>query len=179
MRITLQVWCTVLVAVLALAGCRGAAVVDADQQNAQVQQSAENTVPFHASLINTIEVVPPFPPPIINAIFEGPGKGSPFGPFTFIGISQVDVTVFPAAQTTDLVLTFRNGHELYMTSAGISFEDPPGTLVFSGDFTITGGTGHFSNATGSGTYAGTADAVAGVGQSEWNGVISGFGGPGN
>lgn len=66
-----------------------------------------------------------------------------------------------------------------MASQGTGIEDPPGTTVFSGEFTIIGGTGIFSNATGGGAYAGSADVIAGLGQFGMDGVISGFGGSSN
>jgi hypothetical protein len=91
--------------------------------------------------------------------------------------SQIDVTVFPFNQVTEYVFTFSNGDELHGSSVGIGIEDPPGTVVFSGDFTIAGGTGRFTNATGNGTYAGSADTFAGIGHFTIDGVISGFGGP--
>ena len=153
----------------------------ADQQRAEdagVLKSGNNTVPFHMKVRNTIEVVPPFPPPTINAIFGGVGKSNPFGPFELHSTSQIDVTVYPFNQVTNYVFTYRNGDELHANSAGIATEDPDGTVVFSGSITFTGGTGMFSNATGSGTYAGTANTAVGEGQFEIDGDISGFGGPG-
>ena len=182
MRRSVQLCGVLLFAVMALFGCRDDSVVGVDQQGAAMavdQPSALNTVPFHVKVQNTIEIVGPPPPPILNAIFPGTGKSSPFGAFENVATSQIDVTVYPLIQVTQYVFTFRNGDELYMNSVGIATEDPPGSTQFSGDFTITGGTGHFSNATGGGTYAGTADLIAATGQYEMDGVILGFGGPGN
>lgn len=141
-------------------------------------QKGNNTVPFKMKVRNTLELVPPFPPPITNAIFQGEGKSRPFGPFEFYSTSQIDVTVYPFDQTAEYVFTFMNGHELYASSAGTGIEDPPGIVVFSGNITFTGGTGIFINASGSGTYAGSADVATGLGQFEIDGVISRFGGQG-
>ena len=182
MRLTLQVCCVLFVAILAMTGCRGEEVVGVDPQgaaNAIALQPAENTVPFHMSIRNTIQVVPPFPPPITNAIFEGSGKANPFGPFELFSTSQINVTVFPLEQLAQYVFTFRNGDELYATSAGTAIEDPPGTVVFSGKITFAGGTGRFSNASGSGTYAGSANLIASTGMFDIDGTISGFGGSGD
>jgi hypothetical protein len=185
--------CTLILAIAFLVGCSQdgpmtpgtTASLDAvgqDQNGAgeasATLQKVNNTVPFKMKVRNTIELVPPFPPPIINAIFEGAGKSRPFGPFELYSTSQIDVTVFPFGQTAEYVFTFMNGYELYASSAGTSIEDPPGIAVFSGNITFTGGTGFFSNASGSGTYAGTADVGTGLGQFEIDGVISGFGGQG-
>jgi len=139
----------------------------------------DNTVAFRAKVRNTIQVLPPFPPPTINAIFEGEGKSSPFGPFTLYAVSQVDVTVYPFNQVTDWTMTFRNGDQLFGHAEGTGTEDPPGTTQFQGELIWTGGTGIFAGASGSGTYGGTADAIAGIGNWGMEGVISGFGGPGN
>ena len=182
MRPCIPVCLVMLIAVLALAGCQGEGVVSVDQQvveEASVVLAGNNTVPFHMKVQNTIELVPPFPPPVINAIFPGVGKTSPFGPCEMVATSQINITVFPFDQVTQYVFTFRNGDELYANSVGIGIEDPPGVAVFTGDITFTGGTGLFSNATGSGTYSGSADTAAGVGQFDINGTLSGFGGPGN
>ena len=178
----LRVCLILLTAHLALAGCTGESVVDVDQQRAAETNallSETNTVPLHMKVRNTIELVPPFPPPIINAIFEGTGKSRPFGPFTLFSTSQIDITVFPFNQVAQYVFTFQNGDELHANSVGIGIEDPPGIATFSGAITFAGGTGHFSNATGSGTYTGSADTAAGVGQFDIDGTITGFGGPGN
>ena len=182
MRRSLQLCGVLVFAVMAFAGCSDDSVVNVDQQSAAMavdQQSVLNTVPFHAKVQNTIQIVGPPPPPIINAIFPGVGKSRPFGQFDLLATSQIDITVFPFHQETQYVLTFRNGDELHCTSVGTGIEDPPGSTVFSGDFTVIGGTGHFANATGGGTYAGTADVAAGIGQFDMDGVIVGFGGPGN
>jgi len=182
MRRSLQLCGVLVFAVMAFAGCSDDSVVNVDQQNAVMavdQQLVLNTVPFHAKVQNTIQIVGPPPPPILNAIFPGVGKSRPFGQFDLLATSQIDITVFPFHQVTQYVLTFRNGDELHFTSVGTGIEDPPGSTVFSGDFTVIGGTGHFTNATGGGTYAGTADVAAGIGQFDMDGVIVGFGGPGN
>ena len=141
--------------------------------------TSNNTVRFHMKGVNTIQAVPPFPPPVINAIFEGPGKSRPFGPFVVYATSQIDITVYPNDQTTDYVFTFMMGDELHATAVGTSIEGAPGTAIFQGDMTFVGGTGIFKNASGNGTYAGSAVLADLMGQTEYDGVISGFGGQGN
>jgi hypothetical protein len=134
-----------------------------------------NTVPIHMEVFNTIEIVGPPPPPALHAIFEGYGNSHPFGPFDLYSTSEIIVVVIPNEQTADYVFTFRNGDELHANSVGTAIEDPPGIAVFHGDITFSGGTGRFSNATGTGTYAGTADPAAGTGHFLIDGHISGFG----
>ena len=134
-----------------------------------------NTVPIHMEVFNTIEIVEPLPPPALHAIFEGYGNSNPFGPFDLYSTSEIIVIVYPNVQTADYVFTFRNGDELHASSVGTAIEDPPGIAVFHGDITFSGGTGRFSNATGTGTYAGTAEPAVGTGHFLIDGQISGFG----
>ena len=156
----------------------GASLQGAEEPS-EVLLNGNNTVPFHMDVQNTIEIVGPPPPPIINAIFEGVGRAHPFGPFELYSTSQIDVTVEPFSQVTQYVFTFKNGDELFANSVGTGIEDPPGTVAFIGSITFSGGTGRFSDATGSGTYSGAADVVAGVGHFEIDGLIMGFGGQGH
>ena len=163
-----------LCALLSIGGCSDESqVVSAPVDDAALKG---NAVAFEAKIRNTIEFVSP--PPIIHAIFEGEGKARPFGPFTLYATSEIDVTVFPANQETDFILTFRNGDQLFGFAAGTGIEDPPGTNTFQGELTWTGGTGIFANVSGTGTYAGTADSFALTGDWGMEGVIAGFGGPG-
>jgi len=187
MRLTLGVCIVLLVAVLALAGCSDSGVINPNEQTGQASTAvdaqepntlwaANNSVPFRARIHNTIENVAPFPPPAINAIFEGGGKSKPFGPFEFYSTSEVVVIFFPFIQTGTATLTYPDGAELYFDYAGTAVQDPNGIVDFNGDFTFTGGTGRFSHATGGGTYAGSADVVAEVGGFDMDGVIADFGG---
>ncbi|MDH3216352.1 MAG: hypothetical protein OEN01_08675, partial [Candidatus Krumholzibacteria bacterium] len=69
------------------------------------------------------------------------------------------------------------GDELHFSSVGFGLPDQVEDNIF-GEWTITGGTGRFANATGSGTYAGTVFVDTGNAHFTLDGVISGFGGPG-
>ena len=66
------------------------------------------------------------------------------------------------------------GDELHYTAIG----DPPGppgpdgTFAFSGNFEVTGGTGRFTNATGSATFRGTANLGTMTGQVTYIGHIT-------
>jgi hypothetical protein len=71
------------------------------------------------------------------------------------------------------VITAANGDEIYWEFAGTAMPGPgPGDVVFSGNYTMDGGTGRFENVTGHGTYAGSANEIAAVGQFDLVGVIS-------
>jgi len=134
-----------------------------------------NTVPIHMEVFNTIQIVSEIPP-ITHAIFEGGGNSHPFGPFELYSESWIDGSNYPTfLQVATYVFTYRNGDELHANSAGTGEADAFGNPFFDGNITFSGGTGRFSNATGSGTYAGTADIAAGTGHFEIDGQISGFG----
>jgi hypothetical protein len=171
-----------VVAVLALAGCRSADVLEAEGPGTQEStgpQSNDNTVPFHVVVDNTAEIVPPPPPPLVHGIFRGTARSHPFGHSKFFGTTEIDPFVFPNHQTVDAVFTYRNGDELHFSSVGIGIPDEFGNSDFSGDYTITGGTGRFKDATGGGTYAGTFTAATSSAHFTMDGVISDFGTVGN
>lgn len=184
---------TMLALAFAIVGCSGDTPLgtqntDGDRPDAlsELIAPAPRSVPFHASEQNTIEVVPPFlclPPdlgvtcdelnPIIHAIFPGVIEGTHIGAGTIHSTSQIDFSVFPFAQTTQAVITSEDGDELNLDLVGTAVPGPnEGDIIFSGDFTFTGGTGHFSSASGGGTYAGTANTIAAMGQFDLDGVIS-------
>jgi hypothetical protein len=138
--------------------------------------NGNNTVGIHMEIWNTIEVVPPDDDPtILHAIFEGGGRSHPFGPFELYSTSVVDYNFYPYHQESTMVFTFRNGDELHGNAVGTGITDPNGNPIFNGDITFTGGTGLFNSASGSGTYAGTADIAAATGQFDIDGQIWGFG----
>ena len=187
----ISVICTLLLAMALLVGCSEKKPITpntgaelgtdgVDQKGAgeaiPAMLNGNNTVGFHMKVRNTIEVVPPYDDPtILHAIFEGGGGSHPFGPFELYSTSVVDFNFFPFHQVTTYVFTYKNGDELHANSVGNGITDPVGNPVFSGDITFTGGTGLFNSASGSGTYAGTADIAAGTGQFDIDGQIWGFG----
>ena len=181
MRLNLQVFCVSLVAVLALAGCRSAGVLDAEQPSTQEGtglQSSNNTVPFHTHAETTFEIVAPFPGPTIHLVIEGSGNSSPFGHYTFSATSEIDALTGVAIGFN--INTYPNGDELHWSSLGVPPVEPPppGTAVLIGEFTFDGGTGRFKNASGGGTFEVTADLIAETSFFDLDGVISDFGKPG-
>jgi glutamate dehydrogenase/leucine dehydrogenase len=66
-----------------------------------------------------------------------------------------------------------NGDELRWTYEGTgSLPDEDGDSTLTGTFVISGGTGRFSDATGSGTFQGTGNAVTGAASLSYRGTIS-------
>ena len=70
-------------------------------------------------------------------------QGQFYPPFTF--------------SSSTFTLTAANGDQIVATYGGNAELNPLGLLVLTGTYTITGGTGQFHNAMGSGTLAGVED----------------------
>ena len=94
--------------------------------------------------------------------------GETTGPITRIQNHQgnfVSTAVLIGANGTDSVFLTILGH----------FESPKGdkcVITSTGTYTVTGGTGAFANATGSGIISTEIDECAGTASGEWTGTIS-------
>ena len=76
-------------------------------------------------------------------------------------------------QTGTTVFIAANGDQLFATYVGTaSPPDVNGIITFSGTQTFTGGTGHFSGATGTAQLQGTADIFTSTGRYTFTGMIS-------
>ena len=127
---------------------------------------------FLAYYNTTIEVVPPFPPPTLNVNIWYDGIGTMLGRHTGYGASTVDVTVIPNVQLAAPTMTGANGDELDFDAVGIAVEgEGEGDVDFEGSFDITGGTGRFAGATGSGHYRGSANTIEQAGRVVYWGYI--------
>ncbi len=102
--------------------------------------------------------------PTFTFDLEAGGVATHLGRNTLVGVSEVSL-VDGDQCGRDIVVTAANGDELWFDFDGISATDATGLITFSGDYTITGGTGRFAGAGGSGTYEGSADSASTEG--EW------------
>jgi len=124
------------------------------------------TVPYHEEFFTTIAFVPPFPDPpsqpFSNFIIRGTGITSHNGKSQMFSESQLNVLT--NIQTGSTVVTGASGRELWFEYEGPATNpDANGDLSFAGSITIIGGTGIFENASGEGTYHGTANVIASTG----------------
>ena len=127
---------------------------------------------FLAVQRTSIEVVPPFPPPILNMVIAYQGVGTLLGKHAGQSPSAVDVTVMPWIQTGTATLVGADGAELVCQYGGTAVPTSEvGDVAFEGSFTVIGGTGRFESATGSGQYRGSANQVAAEGQIVWWGRV--------
>lgn len=99
----------------------------------------------------------------------GDGQATHLGNSAFYSDLWVDRTTDPWTQGSDNVtITAASGDQLFITCAGIGGPTASGTW-FGGDYEITGGTGRFLGAQGSGAYGG--EAVYYPASDSWIGAI--------
>ena len=133
--------------------------------------SAKKQVPFRAAFDTVFESTVNFP--IVSVHVTGDGKATHLGR-TAIETTDQEVNLLTGASTATYHFTAANGDELVAEFNFLALPTPTGfTLI--GDWEITGGTGRFTNASGSGTLEGRADftsATGGVGHFTMTGTIS-------
>jgi hypothetical protein len=115
---------------------------------------ASDEMPFHANFITQVETVLEFP--ILHVTVEGRGQATYMGRTTADTDDQIE-NVIDGSGSATYTLTGKNGDTvilaLVVPVGGTINVD--GGVIFHGTYTITGGTGQFSGATGSGVFAGT------------------------
>jgi hypothetical protein len=115
----------------------------------------KTAVPFRGDFITTAE----FLPTPANQRITGVGQATHLGNCTFVAMATVNFTPPPPFEVNGTaVFTAANGDQFFTTFTGISI--PTGNGNARGEFshTITGGTGRFSDASGSLTGIATVTA---------------------
>src|SRR5437016_1865372 len=128
---------------------------------------AADLVAFKATMVSPLTqdsiVTIPVSPPVISAHITGPGQSPLLGAFTYIDHhrSHVGVDGVPKYTADALaVMTAANGDALFVKYSGfVHTTATPGILMGEDAFIITGGTGKFLGATGSGTQTRLFDPV--------------------
>jgi hypothetical protein len=115
---------------------------------------ASGEKPFHANFITQVETVVEFP--LLHVTVKSRGQATYMGRATAFTDDQV-VSLIDGSGTATYTLTEANGDTLVLALVvpvgGTINVD--GGVIFSGSYTIIGGTGRFNGATGSGVFGGT------------------------
>ena len=128
--------------------------------------------PFRATLTETLSVEGPL---------SGSGNATHMGKVSDSGSLSVDKSNFPVSLVFSATgtLTAANGDEVFFSYVVTQTDtaSPPQGMNYdeSGNYTITGGTGRFAGATGSGTISGTCvssfTSTIGTCNDTWTGTI--------
>ena len=103
----------------------------------------------------TFGAVPVPPPTVLHQTDTGTCQLTHLGLTQFYG--EQDINLSAGVQSGWRTLTAANGDQLYFTHTGRSMPAGPGLVSFVAQMTITGGTGRFAGATGSGQASGIAN----------------------
>lgn len=128
-------------------------------------------LPIHGSYSGTVSFTS-----ATTVVFTGAGVAGRLGRGTSQGIAVVtgpDGTIPGGLDNVNTeTFTAANGDTLTITSQDVAVPVAPGVTHGTGSWTVTGGTGRFLDATGSGTLDGYADFVRGVFAFQLNGTIA-------
>jgi len=115
---------------------------------------ASGEKPFHANFITQVETVVEFP--FLHVTVDSRGQATYMGRTTAFTDDQV-VNLIDGSGTATYTLTGASGDTLVLALVvpvgGTINVD--GGVIFSGSYTITGGTGRFNGASGSGVFGGS------------------------
>ena len=134
---------------------------------------AETAVPFHATWETQISIAP-LEPPLFAVSGLGAGKALHLGAMTAQSITEV-VNLATGEGAANYRFTAANGDEVLITFVFLAIPTSPTAFSIEGVWQVTGGTGRFEGASGSGTYVGQAEFVGpadAVGTFALDGTIS-------
>jgi len=138
---------------------------------APVGVRADHPVPFRASFTTQFESVVEFP--IAHITVVGTGHSLHMGQTDAASNDQA-VNLLTGEGAATYTLAAANGDTVVL-SISFTTESLPNGVAFAGAYTVTGGTGRFAGATGSGAASGAAiftGPSGGVGSFELDGTIS-------
>ena len=123
---------------------------------ASVTAKDQGQVPFNARLSGT-SVLTFLSPTEVLENFSGIGTATHLGSFTAEQQHTINLLTTEVLEGT-FTFTAANGDTVLGTYNGLGTPLTPGLIQFEGSFTIIGGTGRFSEATGEGDMSGLIDA---------------------
>jgi hypothetical protein len=134
--------------------------------------AADDQVPFTATTTGMVTGVTHLPGGLTQVDFSNSGTATHLGDFTGT-VTRIEDHQGNFASI--VVLLGANGTDsVFITVIGQFKEGKGGSCVVTstGTYTVTGGTGAFANATGSGTFTAQRDQCAGTGSATYTGTIS-------
>ena len=138
--------------------------------------TAASSTPFRSDFAAQASFAETSVPGVFTVTTSGAGHASHLGRVTLSTMESLDFAASPGSlviRDGRLVMIAANGDELRWTYEGTgSLPDEDGDSTLTGTFVISGGTGRFSDATGSGTFQGTGNAVTGAASLSYRGTIS-------
>jgi hypothetical protein len=140
---------------------------------ANAASAASNTVPFKSSVAGTASVSGTMKGSSIT--LAGAGSASHLGNLSYKAIGVITGTDHVTGVITDTLtetLIAANGDALTILCHQVATPISPGVYHGVDNWTVTGGTGRFSGATGSGKGDTNADLIAGTFTKAENGTIS-------
>jgi len=148
------------------------------------QVSAASLVPFHATVAETFTAGPCAPLPSLCVTSTGSGQATHLGNVRESTVTVLDLASKPGpgcatdghAETRATTLFAANGDQITLVGTGYSCPTGPTTLTAVDSYVVTGGTGRFSGASGSGTITATIDLANGTAVDTFSGVLSQAGG---
>jgi hypothetical protein len=113
---------------------------------------AAEELPFKASLTGNAHLSPTDDPSVLRNDETGVGNATHLGLFTWADTEFADFDEVPGgvAVVASFTMTAANGDQLFGTFTSTGYFADAETLVIHGSYEFTGGTGRFSDATGSG-----------------------------
>jgi hypothetical protein len=125
--------------------------------------------PFQGHCELAIQPATPVSPGVIHQLDLGDCILSHLGKATMI--SDKIINLAAGTQVTEITYTAANGDILYANGGGTNQMVAPGVVAFQGSVTFEGGTGRFTDATGTATFSGVANFAAGRSQLTTSGSI--------
>jgi hypothetical protein len=140
------------------------------------QASAASLVPFHATVAETFTAGLCDPVPSLCVTIDGSGHATHLGRIREAATVVVDLASNPApgchTETRTTTLTAANGDQIMLDATGQSCATGPTTSIAVDAYVVTGGTGRFSGASGSGTIIARINLASGRALVTFRGLLS-------
>jgi hypothetical protein len=140
--------------------------------------AAKSLVPFHATTRETVAVVP-CDPNFLCISITGSGHATQLGKISESAHYAIDLVNVPTpgcnTNSGTMTLTGGNGDSIRLALHGTGCNASPTTQTIVNSYVVTGGTGRFSGATGSGTetvHSEVTNPAAPTGVARFEGTLS-------